>query len=115
MDASSCTRQRPGTKAPSAARSMGFRRRTRYQPSVAKRSTLREPTVQDRMSEAKPAPVLPLRIAAGTYATVTPVKPLDLTLELAPKSRFDIVDLRARFADEHRAVADFTHCLYWSF
>jgi len=46
---------------------------------------------------------------------VTPVKPLDLTLELAPTSRFDIVDLRARFADEHRAVADFTHCLYWSF
>jgi thiamine phosphate synthase YjbQ (UPF0047 family) len=44
-----------------------------------------------------------------------PAKPLDLTLELAPKSRFDIVDLRAEFADEHRAVADFPHCLYWSF
>jgi hypothetical protein len=44
-----------------------------------------------------------------------PVKPLDLTLELAPKSRFDIVDLRATFADEHRAVADFPRCLYWSF
>ena len=44
-----------------------------------------------------------------------PVKPLDLSLELAPKSRFDIVDLRATFADEHRAVADFPRCLYWSF
>ena len=44
-----------------------------------------------------------------------PAKPLDLTLELAPKSRFDIVDLRATFADEHRAMAVFPHCLYWSF
>jgi thiamine phosphate synthase YjbQ (UPF0047 family) len=44
-----------------------------------------------------------------------PAKPLDLTLELAPKSRFDIVDLRTAFADEHRAMAVFPHCLYWSF
>jgi thiamine phosphate synthase YjbQ (UPF0047 family) len=46
---------------------------------------------------------------------VTPVKPLDLTLEVAPKSRFDIVDLRSQFADEHRAMEGFAHCLYWSF
>lgn len=38
----------------------------------------------------------------------------DLTLELAPRSRVDIVDLRAHFADEHRAVARYPRCLYWS-
>ena len=43
------------------------------------------------------------------------VQPLDLTLELAPKARFDVVDLRARFAAEHEALAAFPHCLYWSF
>ena len=41
--------------------------------------------------------------------------PLDLTLELAPKARFDVVDLRARFADEHQALAQYAQCLYWSF
>ena len=44
-----------------------------------------------------------------------PAKPLDLTLELAPKARFDVVDLRSQFADEHRATAAFPQCLYWSF
>jgi len=43
------------------------------------------------------------------------VQPLDLTLELAPRARFDVVDLRARFAAEHEALAAFPHCLYWSF
>ena len=41
-------------------------------------------------------------------------KPLDLTLELVPRARFDIVELRAHFAAEHEAVAAFPHCLYWS-
>lgn len=41
-------------------------------------------------------------------------KPLDLTLELAPRARFDVVDLRSRFADEHRALEGFRRCLYWS-
>jgi hypothetical protein len=41
-------------------------------------------------------------------------KPLDLKLELAPKARFDIVELRAHFAAEHHALAAFPHCLYWS-
>ena len=41
-------------------------------------------------------------------------QPLDLTLELAPKTRFDVVELRSRFAEEHRALAAFSHCLYWS-
>jgi len=44
-----------------------------------------------------------------------PGKPLDLTLELAPKARFDVVDLRSRFAAEHEALGAFPHCLYWSF
>jgi thiamine phosphate synthase YjbQ (UPF0047 family) len=43
------------------------------------------------------------------------VRPLDLTLELVPKKRFDVVDLRARFAEEHAALRSFPHCLYWSF
>jgi thiamine phosphate synthase YjbQ (UPF0047 family) len=42
-------------------------------------------------------------------------KPLDLTLELAPRARFDVVDLRSRFAAEHDALAAFPRCLYWSF
>jgi thiamine phosphate synthase YjbQ (UPF0047 family) len=42
------------------------------------------------------------------------VRPLDLTLELAPKARFDCVDLRARFRDEHQAIAEYPRCLYWS-
>ena len=30
-------------------------------------------------------------------------KPLDLTLELAPRARFDVVDLRNHFKAEHQA------------
>jgi thiamine phosphate synthase YjbQ (UPF0047 family) len=41
-------------------------------------------------------------------------KPLDLTLEVAPKARFDVVELRSRFAAEHEALAGYSHCLYWS-
>jgi thiamine phosphate synthase YjbQ (UPF0047 family) len=43
-----------------------------------------------------------------------PAKPLDLTLELAPKARFDVVNLRSHFAAEHTAVGAYPHCLYWS-
>jgi thiamine phosphate synthase YjbQ (UPF0047 family) len=41
-------------------------------------------------------------------------KPLDRTLELVPRARFDVVDLRARFAAEHKAFTAYPHCLYWS-
>jgi len=41
-------------------------------------------------------------------------KPLDLTLELAPRARFDIVDLRAHFKAEHQALGALPQCLYWS-
>ncbi len=44
-----------------------------------------------------------------------PGHPLDLTLELAPRARVDIVDLRSKFAAEHHALAAYPHCLYWSF
>ena len=44
-----------------------------------------------------------------------PAKPLDITLEIAPKARFDVVDLRSQFAAEHEALADYRSCLYWSF
>ena len=43
------------------------------------------------------------------------VKPLDVTLELAPRARFDVVDLRSRFAAEHEALQAYPRCLYWSF
>jgi thiamine phosphate synthase YjbQ (UPF0047 family) len=42
-------------------------------------------------------------------------KPLDLTLELAPRARFDVVDLRNHFKAEHQALAAYSQCLYWSF
>src|SRR5688572_22828149 len=42
------------------------------------------------------------------------VKPLDLTLELVPRARFDVLELRSHFPSEHEAVADYQHCLYWS-
>ena len=42
-------------------------------------------------------------------------KPLDLTLELAPKARFDVVDLRSHFSAEHEALGAYPRCLYWSF
>ena len=41
--------------------------------------------------------------------------PLDITLELAPKTRFDVIDLRSHFADEHAAISAYPRCLYWSF
>jgi thiamine phosphate synthase YjbQ (UPF0047 family) len=41
--------------------------------------------------------------------------PLDLTLELAPQARFDVVELRSRLSSEHRdALAPYPYCLYWS-
>src|SRR4029453_13994634 len=42
-------------------------------------------------------------------------KPLDLTLELAPKARFDVVDLRSHFSAEHEALSAYSPCLYWAF
>jgi thiamine phosphate synthase YjbQ (UPF0047 family) len=41
--------------------------------------------------------------------------PPDLTLELAPLARFDVVDLRERLPLEYRdALAPYPACLYWS-
>ena len=42
-------------------------------------------------------------------------KPLDITLEIAPRARFDVVDLRSNFAAEHEALTPYRNCLYWSF
>jgi len=39
---------------------------------------------------------------------------LDLTLEVAPQKRFDVVEMRSRFAEEHAALSAYPHCLYWS-
>ena len=41
-------------------------------------------------------------------------QPLDRTLELIPRARFDVVELRSHFAAEHEALAAYPHCLYWS-
>jgi thiamine phosphate synthase YjbQ (UPF0047 family) len=41
-------------------------------------------------------------------------KPIDVTLELAPKARFEVVELRSRFVDEHQALGAFPNHLYWS-
>jgi thiamine phosphate synthase YjbQ (UPF0047 family) len=46
--------------------------------------------------------------------TLKAAKPLDLQLELAPRTRFDVVELRSHFAAEHQALAAFPNCLYWS-
>ena len=41
--------------------------------------------------------------------------PLDLTLALAPRARFDVVELRSRLPIEYRdALAPYPYCLYWS-
>ena len=41
--------------------------------------------------------------------------PIDLTLEVAPRSRFDVVELRSRLPLEYReALAPYPSCLYWS-
>src|SRR6266545_5935822 len=41
--------------------------------------------------------------------------PLDLTLELASRARFDVVELRSRLPIEYRdALAPYPYCLYWS-
>ena len=41
--------------------------------------------------------------------------PLELTLELSARARFDVVDLRSRVSQEHGdALAAYPHCLYWS-
>jgi thiamine phosphate synthase YjbQ (UPF0047 family) len=41
--------------------------------------------------------------------------PLDLTLEVAPRARFDVVELRSRLPSEYRdALAPYPYCLYWS-
>lgn len=52
---------------------------------------------------------------AGCLPRLMAEHPLDLTLELAPRARFDVVDLRSHFAAEHEALAAYPHCLYWSF
>jgi thiamine phosphate synthase YjbQ (UPF0047 family) len=42
-------------------------------------------------------------------------KPLDLTVEIAPRARFDLVDMRRTFSAEHDALSAYPQCLYWSY
>ena len=48
------------------------------------------------------------------HQSLTASQPLDVTLELLPKARFDVVEMRSHFAAEHQAFAAYPHCLYWS-
>jgi len=42
-------------------------------------------------------------------------QPAELTLELTPSARVDVIDLRRLFPSEHReALAPYPRCLYWS-
>jgi len=44
------------------------------------------------------------------------VAPLELTLELQPRSRFDAIDVRGRVSETHGNVLDaYPRCLYCSF
>ena len=58
--------------------------------------------------------MLPYCNARVTHQNLNASQPLDLTLELEPRARFDVVELRSHFATEHEAVAAYPHCLYWS-
>ena len=41
--------------------------------------------------------------------------PLELTLELSARERFELVELRSRFSSEHaESLASYPRCLYWS-
>src|SRR5512132_3173796 len=43
------------------------------------------------------------------------LKPLELTLELSARVRFEMVELRSRFSSEHaESLASYPACLYWS-
>ncbi len=55
-----------------------------------------------------------MRVAREPNQNLMRSKPLDVTLELLPKARFDLVELRSHFAAEHEAFAAYPHCLYWS-
>ena len=41
--------------------------------------------------------------------------PLELSLELSARERFELVELRSRFSSEHdESLASYPRCLYWS-
>jgi thiamine phosphate synthase YjbQ (UPF0047 family) len=68
------------------------------------------------MPEAQAAQRKVLGLTRLCYSTTpVPAKPLDITLDIVPKARFDVVDLRSDFAAEHAGLAGYRNCLYWSF
>lgn len=58
--------------------------------------------------------MLPYCIARLPPQTLKGARPLDLTLELIPRARFDVLELRSHFAAAHEAFAAYPRCLYWS-
>jgi thiamine phosphate synthase YjbQ (UPF0047 family) len=45
---------------------------------------------------------------------MAPPPPLELSVELSARERFEMVELRSRFPSEHDALASYPRCLYWS-
>jgi thiamine phosphate synthase YjbQ (UPF0047 family) len=58
--------------------------------------------------------VLPYRIARLSHQSLAASRPHDVTLELVPRARFDVLELRSHCAAAHEAFAAYPHCLYWS-
>jgi thiamine phosphate synthase YjbQ (UPF0047 family) len=49
------------------------------------------------------------------HTLVSPRGPVDLTLEIAPRARVDVVDVRQRMLPTHcEALAPYPRCVYWS-
>src|SRR4029434_9961382 len=52
---------------------------------------------------------------SGSRSILTAVSPLELTLEVKPRARVDVIDVRSRAAEVHGpALDDYSHCLYVS-
>ena len=49
-----------------------------------------------------------------SYQRLAASRPLDVTLELVPRARFDVLELRSHCAAAHEAFAAYPRCLYWS-
>ena len=60
--------------------------------------------------------MLPCQPGSSRLATLrAPAKPVELTLEVVPRARLDVIDVRDEAAAIHGSVLDrYSHCLYCS-
>ena len=95
-------RARPGGR-PATPRQRSRRSRSAMRPADA-RADSHATTVlmQDVLVQRSCVTLSRGRVPSARHLMAA--KPLDLTLELAPKARFDVVDLRSHFAAEHEAL-----------